>query len=68
MPDSNGASDASHATNGTYANRVHHDNSYNIPMNDEYAYKPRKLQVVTIGAGFSGLLIAHKFQHRFPEM
>lgn len=34
----------------------------------EYAYTPRKLKVFTIGAGFSGLLMAHKFQHRFPEM
>ena len=24
--------------------------------------------MVTIGAGFSGLMMAHKFQHRFPEM
>lgn len=34
----------------------------------DYAYTPRKLKVITIGAGFSGLLIAHKLQHRFPEM
>jgi hypothetical protein len=34
----------------------------------EYAYTPRKIKVITIGAGFSGLLMAHKFQHRFPEM
>ncbi|KAH8695729.1 hypothetical protein GQ44DRAFT_634789 [Phaeosphaeriaceae sp. PMI808] len=33
-----------------------------------YGYTPRKLKVFTIGAGFSGLLMAHKFQHRFPEM
>lgn len=39
-----------------------------IPYNDQYAFTPRKLRVVTIGAGFSGLLMAHKFQHRFPEM
>ena len=42
--------------------------SYNIPINNQYAYTPRRLRVVTIGAGFSGLIIAHKFQHRFPEM
>lgn len=42
--------------------------SYSIPLHAEYAYKPRKLRVVTIGAGFSGLLMAHKFQHRFPEL
>jgi hypothetical protein len=37
-------------------------------FNPEYALKPRKLRIITIGAGFSGLLIAHKFQHRFPEL
>ncbi|KAH8682082.1 hypothetical protein BX600DRAFT_485639 [Xylariales sp. PMI_506] len=37
-------------------------------LGSEYAYTPRKIKVFTIGAGFSGLLMAHKFQHRFPEM
>ncbi|KAK5948842.1 hypothetical protein OHC33_010093 [Knufia fluminis] len=33
------------------------------------AYTPRrKLKVVTVGAGFSGLLFAHKLQHQYPEM
>lgn len=41
---------------------------FNIPLNNDYAYTPRKLRVFTIGAGYSGLLMAHKFQHRFPEM
>jgi cation diffusion facilitator CzcD-associated flavoprotein CzcO len=41
---------------------------FSIPLNTEYAYKARKLRVVTIGAGFSGLLMAHKIQHRFPEL
>lgn len=27
----------------------------------------RKLKVVTIGAGFSGLIFAHKLQHQHPE-
>ncbi|KAK5400860.1 hypothetical protein LTR06_011171 [Exophiala xenobiotica] len=35
---------------------------------NDFALKPRKLRIITIGAGFSGLLIAHKFQHRFPEL
>ncbi|KAF9889912.1 hypothetical protein FE257_006784 [Aspergillus nanangensis] len=43
-------------------------NPYTIPMNPEYAYTPRKLRIITIGAGFSGLLIAHKLQHRFPDL
>lgn len=42
--------------------------SYSIPINNKFAFTPRKLRIVTIGAGYSGLLIAHKFQHRFPEM
>ncbi|KAL2877112.1 hypothetical protein SGCOL_007734 [Colletotrichum sp. CLE4] len=37
-------------------------------LDTKYAYTPRKMKVFTIGAGFSGLLMAHKFQHRFPEM
>jgi hypothetical protein len=41
---------------------------YSIRLNDQLAFTPRKLRVITVGAGFSGLLIAHKFQHRFPEM
>lgn len=60
--------------NGVYPNGVANghaaSNSQNvdIPLNDQYAFTPRKLRVVTIGAGFSGLMMAHKFQHRFPEM
>jgi hypothetical protein len=37
-------------------------------LSSKYGYTPRRLKVFTIGAGFSGLLIAHKLQHRFPEM
>ncbi|KAF2151574.1 FAD/NAD(P)-binding domain-containing protein [Myriangium duriaei CBS 260.36] len=37
-------------------------------LSSEWAYQPRRLKVITIGAGFSGLLMAHKFQHRFPKM
>ena len=39
-----------------------------IPMVDEPAYSARKLRIVTIGAGFSGLVLAHKIQHEFPEL
>ena len=41
---------------------------YYIPRGDQLAFTPRKIRVITVGAGFSGLLMAHKFQHRFPEM
>jgi cation diffusion facilitator CzcD-associated flavoprotein CzcO len=37
-------------------------------LSSAYAYTARKIKVITIGAGFSGLLMAHKLQHRFPEM
>lgn len=37
-------------------------------LSSQYAYTPRKIRVFTIGAGFSGLIMAHKFQHRFPAM
>lgn len=33
-----------------------------------YAYEPRKIRVITIGAGFSGLLVAHKFQYQHPDL
>ncbi|KAF2854207.1 FAD/NAD(P)-binding domain-containing protein, partial [Plenodomus tracheiphilus IPT5] len=47
----------------------HHETASDpFKLASEYAYTPRKLKVFTIGAGFSGLLMAHKFQHRFPEM
>lgn len=55
------------ATNGHAPNGVHQNvdsqpqtngdvpstNPYTIPLNEEYAFTPRKLKVVTIGAGFS---------------
>ena len=54
---------------GVRESQTTHDFSHHaIPLNTDFAYKPRKIRVVTIGAGFSGLLIAHKFQHRFPEL
>jgi len=37
-------------------------------LSPDYAYTARKIKVITIGAGFSGLLMAHKLQHRFPDM
>jgi hypothetical protein len=40
-----------------------------IPLNNTTAYTPRKkLRVVTIGAGYSGLTLAYKLQHQYPEM
>ncbi|KIX92467.1 uncharacterized protein Z520_11787 [Fonsecaea multimorphosa CBS 102226] len=39
-----------------------------VPLSDQYAYKKRRLRVATIGAGFSGLIFAHKIQHEEPEL
>lgn len=58
-------------TNGTQHGKKHFSTdrtSYQIPMSDRLAFTPRRLRVITVGAGFSGLMMAHKFQHRFPEM
>lgn len=41
---------------------------YAIPMHDQLAFTRRKIRVITVGAGFSGLIMAHKFQHRFPDL
>ncbi|KAJ9608745.1 hypothetical protein H2200_006516 [Cladophialophora chaetospira] len=49
------------AINGEYA-------SSRIPLHRQYAYKPRRMKVITIGSGFSGLLMAHKFQHRHADI
>ncbi len=60
---------AVNGTNGPHTNGVNSFSDQSIRLNNTLAYTPtRKLRVVTIGAGFSGLLLAHKFQHRFPEM
>ena len=55
------------STKGT--SDMHNETEFDpFELSKQFAYKPRKLKVITIGAGFSGLLMAHKFQHRFPEM
>ena len=48
--------------------RTSGEEEYSIPMEEKLAYTPRKLRVITVGAGFSGLMMAHKLQHRYPEM
>lgn len=54
--------------NDIKVNGVDSFRKHKIPLNENLAFAPRKLRVVTIGAGFSGLLMAHRLQHRFPEM
>jgi hypothetical protein len=39
-----------------------------IPLNEANAFTPRKkLRVVTIGAGYSGMTLAQKLQHKYAE-
>lgn len=39
-----------------------------IPLHDVPAWTPtRKLRVVTIGAGYSGMMMAHKMQHKYAD-
>ncbi|EXJ90181.1 hypothetical protein A1O3_03250 [Capronia epimyces CBS 606.96] len=55
-------------TNGDLGNHSHLA-SITIPLNPAPAYTPtRKLRVITVGAGYSGLTLAHKFQHQHPEL
>lgn len=43
-----------------------HIQKITIPLNDTTAWKPRrKLRVVTIGAGYSGMIFAQKLQHKY---
>lgn len=34
-----------------------------IPVVEQPAFHPRKLRVVCVGAGYSGLMIAHKYRY-----
>lgn len=54
------------AANGTASRNEANNDPFKL--SSSFAYTPRKIKVFTIGAGFSGLLMAHKFQHRFPDM
>lgn len=44
---------------------IHNDASH---FNRLPAFTPRKLKIATIGAGFSGLTMAHKIQYEYPEL
>lgn len=55
-------------TNGAKTSTTNGAKADPFLLSEDYGYTPRKLKVITIGAGFSGLLMAHKLQHRFPEM
>lgn len=39
-----------------------------IPLNNQPSFKADKLRVIIIGAGYSGLTLAHKLRYQHPEM
>lgn len=39
-----------------------------VPLNDQPSLKPRKIRAIIIGAGYSGLTLAHKLRYQHPEM
>lgn len=56
------------ATNGYPYSSPDHYASIKIPMHDVPAFTPRKkLRVVTIGAGYSGMIFAHKLQYKYEN-
>jgi hypothetical protein len=57
---------------GTLPAEAHEDSEYvkriTIPLNEANAFTPgKKLRMVTIGAGYSGMTLAQKFQHKYAE-
>lgn len=62
VQESNGIPPPSAHANGSSMEEI------TIPLNDVPAFTPtKKLRVVTIGAGYSGLIFAHKLQHVYNE-
>lgn len=39
------------------------DVKFQVPLNNEWAKKPRKLRVVCIGAGLAGIALSYKIGH-----
>jgi hypothetical protein len=37
-----------------------------VPILEQSLHTPRKLRLVTVGAGINGLILAHKIQHNWP--
>lgn len=65
-PDGITEADAKVQMEDTTSTRAH---SNDMTLKDVSAWTPdRRLDIITVGAGFSGLIFAHKLQHQFPEM
>ncbi|KAJ4176006.1 hypothetical protein NW759_017577, partial [Fusarium solani] len=37
-----------------------------VPVLEQPVYKPRKIRVVCIGAGYAGLMLSYKWKHETP--
>lgn len=49
-------------------NDIEYMRNITVPLNDVPAFTPkRKLRVVTIGAGYAGLTLAQKIQHKYAK-
>jgi cation diffusion facilitator CzcD-associated flavoprotein CzcO len=58
----------SETPNGVLSPKIDPYASIKIPMHDVPAFTPRKkLRVVTIGAGYSGMIFAHKLQYKYEK-
>ena len=58
----NGIPPAASHENREYVRRI------TIPMKETPAWRPsKKLRVVTIGAGYSGMMLAQKLQHKYAD-
>lgn len=55
------------ATNGSTIKKASKGNIA-IPLNSQSSFKANKLRVIIIGAGYSGLTLAHKLRYQHPEM
>lgn len=69
VPNSESALPTINGGHGSCTNGVFNSDASDALFNDVNAFTPqKKLRIITIGAGFSGLLFAHKLQHQYPEM
>lgn len=57
------------SVNGVAAPNDHKSSrDLNTPLRDIPAFSARKLRVITIGAGFSAMIFAHKLRYQHPEI
>lgn len=57
-------SDGSSA-NRTPTDTTQHDPAW-VPVSEQPIFTPRRLRVICVGAGFSGLMLAYKYKYETP--